>query len=241
MPLVPRLSPPVPCTPARQMRWQVWSGCGLVSVGLSRVVNGALIGSLACVLWATGASPALAEKADRTKPMVLEADKRGTVDAQKQSTVFTGNVVITQGTLQIRAERVEIQEGKEGFRTAVAFGVAQQPAFFKQKRDGVDENVEGTAERIEFDEKNDTLRLSGNPVVRRLRGPQLADEITGNLITWDNRTEVFTVDGGARTPANPSGRVRMLLSPRSEASAPAAAASGPGKPTGAARPGAASK
>jgi lipopolysaccharide export system protein LptA len=210
-------------------------------MGLNRVVNSALIGSLACVLWAAGAGAALAEKADRSKPMVLEADKRGTVDAQKQSTVFTGNVVITQGTLQIRAERVEIQEGKEGFRTAVAFGAAQQPAFFKQKRDGVDENVEGTAERIEFDEKNDTLRLSGNPVVRRLRGPQLADEITGNLITWDNRTEVFTVDGGARTPANPSGRVRMLLSPRSEASAPAAAASSPGKPTGAARPGAASK
>jgi len=241
MPLEPPLSAPVPCTPAPQFGWQVWSGCGLISVGLSRVVNCALIGSLACVLWATGAGLALAEKADRSKPMVLEADKRGTVDAQKQSTVFTGNVVITQGTLQIRAERVEIQEGKEGFRTAVAFGVAQQPAFFKQKRDGVDENVEGTAERIEFDEKNDTLRLSGNPVVRRLRGPQLADEITGNLITWDNRTEVFTVDGGARTPANPSGRVRMLLSPRSEASAPAAAASSPGKPTGAARPGAASK
>jgi len=241
MPLVPPLSSPVPCTPAPAVGWQVWSGCVSVSVDLSRVVNVALIGSLACVLWATGSGLALAEKADRSKPMVLEADKRGTVDAQKQSTVFTGNVVITQGTLQIRAERVEIQEGKEGFRTAVAFGVAQQPAFFKQKRDGVDENVEGTAERIEFDEKNDTLRLSGNPVVRRLRGPQLADEITGNLITWDNRTEVFTVDGGARTPANPSGRVRMLLSPRSEASAPAAAASGPGKPTGAARSGAASK
>ena len=101
--------------------------------------------------------------------------------------------------------------------------------------------VEGTAERIEFDEKSDTLRLSGNPIVRRLRGPQLADEITGNLITWDNRTEVFTVDGGARTPANPSGRVRMLLSPRNEAPAPAVPASGPGKAPGAARSGPATK
>lgn len=176
----------------------------------------------AALLTVAGSGLALAEKADRSKPMVLEADKRGTVDAQKQTTVFTGNVVITQGTLQIRAERVEVQEGKEGFRTAVAFGSALQPAFFKQKRDGIDESVEGTAERIDFDEKNDTLRLSGNPIVRRLRGPQLADEITGTLITWDNRTEVFTVDGGSRTAANPSGRVRMLLSPRSEAAAPGA-------------------
>jgi len=227
-----RLLPPLSTLSRPDLRGRSWRQARALTL---------LAGVFAGLLWAANPGMALAEKADRSQPIVVEADKRGTVDTQKQITVFTGNVVITQGTLQIRAERVEIQEGKEGFRTAVAFGVAQQPAFFKQKRDGVDENVEGTAERIEFDEKNDTLRLSGNPVVRRLRGPQLADEITGNLITWDNRTEVFTVDGGARTPANPSGRVRMLLSPRSEASAPAAAASSPGKPTGAARPGAASK
>ena len=180
-------------------------------------------------LLAAGGGLVRAEKADRSKPIVLEADKRGTVDTQKQTTVFTGNVVITQGTLQIRADRVEVQEAQDGYRTAVAFGSAQQPAFFKQKRDGVEETVEGTGERIDFDEKTDTLKLSGNPIVRRMRGPQMADEITGNLITWDNRTELFTVDGGARTAANPSGRVRMLLSPRSAASAPAAASSAPAK------------
>jgi lipopolysaccharide export system protein LptA len=201
----------------------------------------------AVLLTAVLASPslALAEKADRSKPIVLEADKRGTVDAQKQTTVFTGNVVITQGTLQIRAERVELQETQDGYRTAVAFGSAQQPAFFKQKRDGSEETVEGTAERIDFDEKSDTLRLTGNPVVRRMRGPQMADEITGTLITWDNRTELFTVDGGAKTAANPTGRVRMLLSPRQAASSPAAAASAPPKvpspPTAARSAGAASK
>ncbi len=199
----------------------------------------------ASFLLAAACGPALAEKADRNKPIVLEADKRGTVDAQKQTTVFTGNVVITQGTLQIRAERVEVQEGQDGYRNAVAFGSAQQPAFFKQKRDGVEETVEGTAERIDFDEKADTLRLTGNPVVRRMRGAQMADEITGTLITWDNRTEFFTVDGGAKTPANPTGRVRMLLSPRQAASGPAASASGvsgtpgssgPAKATNAANP-----
>lgn len=189
----------------------------------------------ASLLLATACGPALAEKADRTKPIVLEADKRGTVDAQKQTTVFTGNVVITQGTLQIRAERVEVQEAQDGYRNAVAFGSAQQPAFFKQKRDGVDETVEGTAERIDFDEKADTLRLTGNPVVRRMRGAQMADEITGTLITWDNRTEFFTVDGGAKTPANPTGRVRMLLSPRQAASSPAPSAAGVSGPSGPAK------
>jgi lipopolysaccharide export system protein LptA len=174
------------------------------------------------MLWATGPGTVLAEKADRSQPIVVEADKRGTVDTQKQVTVFTGNVVITQGTLQVRGDRVEIQEGQDKFRTAVAFGSAQRPAFFKQKR-------EATAERIDFDEKNDTLRLTGNPVVRRMLDAKMIDEVTGTLITWDNRTEFFTVDGGAPTTANPSGRVRMLLSPRQAASSPAAAASSPAK------------
>jgi len=179
-------------------------------------------------------------------PVNFSAD-HGELQGKANRAILAGNVVITQGTLQIRAERVEVQEGQEGYRNAVAFGSAQQPAFFKQKRDGVEETVEGTAERIDFDEKNDTLRLSGNPVVRRMRGAQMADEITGTLITWDNRTEFFTVDGGAKTPANPTGRVRMLLSPRQAASSPAAAASGPPKAANAApagtpaNPGTASK
>jgi lipopolysaccharide export system protein LptA len=179
----------------------------------------------AAVVLAASPGPALAEKADRSQPIVVEADKRGTVDTQKQFTVFTGNVVITQGTLQVRADRVEIQETQDKFRTAVAFGSAQRPAFFKQKREGTEETVEGTAERIDFDEKSDTLRLTGNPVVRRMLNAKMIDEVTGTLITWDNRTEFFTVDGGAPSAANPSGRVRMLLSPRQAASAPAASAS----------------
>jgi len=210
------------------------SGTHCVRVARWRRCNANRLGAalVASMLLGAGGEMAWAEKADRNKPIVLEADKRGTVDAQKQTTVFTGNVVITQGTLQIRAERVEVQEGQDGYRNAVAFGSAQQPAFFKQKRDGVEETVEGTAERIDFDEKNDTLRLSGNPVVRRMRGAQMADEITGTLITWDNRTEFFTVDG---------------LSPRQAASSPAAAASGQPKAANAApagtpaNPGTASK
>jgi lipopolysaccharide export system protein LptA len=181
----------------------------------------------AALLLAAYPGLARAEKADRSQPIVVEADKRGTVDTQKQFTVFTGNVVITQGTLQVRADRVEIQEAQDKFRTAVAFGSAQRPAFFKQKREGTEETVEGTAERIDFDEKSDTLRLTGNPVVRRMLNAKMIDEVTGTLITWDNRTEFFTVDGGAPTVASPSGRVRMFLSPRQAASAPAASASAP--------------
>ena len=187
------------------------------------------------VLVALAGPSVQAEKADRAKPMSIEADKPGTVDLQRQVVIFNGNVVISQGTMVLRAERVELRERPDGYREAMAIGSAERPASFRQKRDGVDETVEGAAERIEFDARTDTLRLAGNAAVRRLRGSVLADEITGSLITWDNTNELFKVTGGAASPANPTGRVRAVFAPRedSAASAPKAADPVPLKPSSA--------
>ena len=181
--------------------------------------------ALALTLWAgLAAAPAQAEKADRSKPWVIEADRDGVLDLQRQVLVYSGNVVITQGSMILRAERIEMREMPDGYRAASALGSAARPASWRQKRDSVDETVEGTADRIEFDGRADTLRFLGNGAVRRLRGGTLADEITGASIVWDNTAEVFKVEGGATSAANPTGRVRAVLSPRAEpaASAPAA-------------------
>ena len=182
---------------------------------------------LAALLLATTvlcAAPVHAERADRNKPMSIEADQPGSVDLQRQIVIFNGNVVITQGTMLLRADKVELRERPDGYREAKAIGTAERPASFRQKRDGVDETVEGVAERIEFDAKTDTLRFVGNAAVRRLRAGVLADEITGSLITWDNTNELFKVTGGAVTPNNPTGRVRAVLAPREESAASAASA-----------------
>ncbi len=162
-----------------------------------------------------------AEKADRTKPMVVEADKEGVLDLQRQVLVYTGNVVISQGTMILRADRVELREMPDGYRAATAIGSAGRPAQWRQKRDNVDETVEGSAERIEFDGRADTLRFVGNGSVRRLRGGAVADEITGAQILWDNTSEFFKVEGGAVSATNPTGRVRAVLSPRAEGTASA--------------------
>jgi len=181
--------------------------------------------AFALTLWAgLAAAPAQAEKADRSKPWVIEADRDGVLDLQRQVLVYSGNVVITQGSMILRAERIEMREMPDGYRAASALGSAARPASWRQKRDSVDETVEGTADRIEFDGRADTLRFLGNGAVRRLRGGTLADEITGASILWDNTAEVFKVEGGATSAANPTGRVRAVLSPRVEpaASAPPA-------------------
>ena len=179
-------------------------------------------------LLAAGLGAAWAEKADRSKPMTLESDQPCTLSLLKQTSVCSGNVVISQGTLQIRADRLELRESPEGYQMAQATGVAGKPASYRQKRDGSDEFVEGQAQRIDYDSRAGTLRFDGAAVVRRLRGPVVADEIQGALILWDSTAESFNVQGGTATATNPGGRVRAVITPR----APADGASAPEVGTG---------
>lgn len=155
-----------------------------------------------------------AETADRGKPMNIEADT-GRYDDLKQLGTFSGNVIVSKGTMSIRANQIEVRKSPEGYQTGVATGGPNGLATFRQKRDGVDEYLEGQAERVEYDERANRVTLSKRAVVRRYRGGTMADETAGNQITYDLAGEVFSVVGGAgATPENPGGRVRATIAPR---------------------------
>jgi len=184
---------------------------------------------IAAALLLLAAGAAHAERADRFKPLNVEADLPGKIDLINQFVVFNGNVVVTKGTMVIRAARIEVRETPDGYHTAVAIGSPGRPATFRQKRDGVDEYIEGEAERLEYDGKTDTVRFVNHASVRRLRGATVADEITGNLVTYDGIAEVFSVSGGATpTASNPGGRVRAVLTPREGTPAAQAASAAAG-------------
>jgi lipopolysaccharide export system protein LptA len=178
------------------------------------------------------ASSAMAERADRAKPMNVEADSLR-YDDLRQASVFTGRVVVTKGTIVIRGARVEVKQDAEGYQFGVVTAEAGKQAFFRQKRESIDEFIEGEAQTIEYDGKADRVKFIGKAEMRRYRGATLNDEITGSLITYDNTNDVFNVDGGpaGSTSSNPGGRVRATLAPRGNAAAPAA----PAAPASAAR------
>ncbi len=164
---------------------------------------------LAAALLAMLLSPcAHAELADRDKPVNIEAD-RLSIDDKKKESVFEGNVTMTQGTLTLRADRVFVRQDGEGFNHAIAFG---RPASFKQKREGTDEYIEGFAERMEYDGKQDKVQLFTNAHVKKG-----IDEVKGDYISYDAVTEYYQVIGGgpaAATAANPQGRVRAVIQPK---------------------------
>ncbi len=168
-----------------------------------------------CVLAAL-ALPASAEKADRDKPVNLEAD-RVTIDDAKQIATFEGNVVLSQGTMQIRGDRMVVRQDKDGFKQGTTWG---GPASFRQKREGYDEYIEGWAERIEYDGRIETLQMFDRAQLKRGQ-----DEVRGNYISYDARTEFFQVTGGttnATAPGAPEGRVRAVIQPKSKENPPAA-------------------
>ncbi len=191
-----------------------------------------LLAALVCPLGA-----AHAEKADRAKPMNIEADALRH-DELKQTSVFSGRVVMTKGTIVLRGARLDVRQDAEGYQHGVVTAEAGQRAFFRQKRDTLpgapDEYIEGEGEVIEYDGKADKVRFITRAELRRYRGNALSDEITGAVIVYSNLTDVFTVDGQRSTGTNAAGdapaaggRVRAVLAPKDPpagaAGAPAAA------------------
>lgn len=169
-----------------------------------------------------------AEKADSTKPMNIEADQLRH-DELDQTSVFTGNVVVTKGTIVLRGSKLEVRQDNDGYQTGVVTGSADKRAFFRQKRDTApgapDEFIEGEGATIRYDGKADSVRFSTRAELRRYRAGDLSDQITGDVVVYNNTSDVFTVDGknAGKNPGEAggsSGRVRAVLAPRDGALPP---------------------
>ena len=183
---------------------------------------------LLCSAFALLTGVASAEKADRNKPINVESDALR-YDDLKQTSVFTGRVVLTKGSIIIRGAQLEVREDPEGYQFGLVTAEPGKLAFFRQKREGVDEYIEGESETIEYDGRADVVKLIKNARLRRLRGATLADEVTGAVINYNNATEVFTVNGSvAKSGSGSGGRVRAMLTPKAEAVPATPAASQPG-------------
>ncbi|MEW6590080.1 MAG: lipopolysaccharide transport periplasmic protein LptA [Pseudomonadota bacterium] len=155
--------------------------------------------------------PAHAEKADRDKPVNLEADSV-TLDDIRKVSVYQGNVILSQGTLMLRADRVQVTQSEAGLDKVVATG---RPVAFRQKLDGRDETIEGFADRIEYNGGTSQLELIGQARLRRG-----SDELRGARISYNANTELYQVAG--RTDATaPTGRVRAVIRPKPRADQPA--------------------
>ena len=157
-------------------------------------------------------SLALAESADRDKPIDLEADSVK-VDDAKQISTYSGNVILTQGTLIIRAGKLIVREDSAGFQHSTSLG---NPTTFKQKREGKNEYMEGSAQRIEYDGRMDKVQLFTKAWVKRGE-----DIVHGDYISYDANAEYAEVIGGTKTVdgTTTNGRVHAIIQPKNKKAA----------------------
>jgi len=167
---------------------------------------------VAAFIAALAAAPASAELTDRDRPVNIESDRMN-ADDSKKTAVFEGHVVLTQGTLTIRADRLSIRQDKEGFQYGVAEG---NPAMFRQKRDGGD-YIDGEAQRIEYDGRAERVQFFERARLHRDAG----DDVRGNYISYDSRSQYFTVQSAKEAGTQGSGesRVRVVIMPKKAESA----------------------
>jgi lipopolysaccharide export system protein LptA len=159
---------------------------------------------------------AFAESADRNQPIELEADSVTVNDAKKIST-YSGNVILTQGSLVIHAEKLVVREDEQGFQHSTSTG---NPSTFKQKREGKNEYMEGSAQRIEYDGRMDKVQLYTRASVKRGE-----DIVRGDYISYDANAEYAEVLGGVKSESGgpSSGRVKAIIQPKNKQVQPSVA------------------
>jgi lipopolysaccharide export system protein LptA len=165
-------------------------------------------------LYASMPQLAMAEQADRNKPTNIEADV-ATVDQNNRVKTLEGNVILMQGTMRLVAQRMVVKEDDEGYIKAEIFGGGAAQVAFRQKREGSEDYMEGYADRAEFDDRADTLKLYSKA---RLKNG--ADELKGEYIYYNSATEVVqarnSIPNGkpASESVPPAGRVNITIQPR---------------------------
>lgn len=168
---------------------------------------------LICLLGLSLAHPVFAERADRGKPVNIEADKVN-VDDRNKVHVFEGNVVLIQGSLTIRSAKLVVTQDADGFQKSVSSGGQGGLARIRQKREGKDDYVEGEAERIEYDSREEKSRLYNRAWIK-----SAGDEVRGQYIEYDGYSENYSVTNGSGNNTSPSstGRVTATIQPKGTA------------------------
>ncbi|OSI13358.1 lipopolysaccharide transport periplasmic protein LptA [Neisseria canis] len=149
------------------------------------------------------AAPSYALESDRSKPIEIEADQ-GTLDQKNQTTTFSGNVVIKQGTMYIRAGSVTVSKDANGNQFMKAGG---SPVKFGQQLEKGGK-VDGQANNVEYASDTGVVRLVGNAKVTRG-----GDKAEGESIVYNTRTEVYTVSGSKAVSGKSGKRVTVVIQP----------------------------
>jgi lipopolysaccharide export system protein LptA len=164
--------------------------------------------SLLLLAVAALAGHAHAKSSDRNQTLNTESDTSDCRLVDNAPCILSGNVKITQGTLDIQAARADFTIRDSDISFVKLTG---SPARMSQEMDDGG-RINATASRIDYDRSNDTLVLTGGASIQQPGQGSIASErIVYNMVTGQ-------IQGGG---GNTGGRVRLQFEPRNRAAQPA--------------------
>ncbi|MBU3605653.1 lipopolysaccharide transport periplasmic protein LptA [Polynucleobacter sp. MWH-Creno-3A4] len=158
-----------------------------------------------------------AEKADRDKPLILEAEKVSVNDVQ-QVYDLNGQILLIKGTIVVTGEDGHIQVDPEGYEFVDVKGSQNTIASFRQRREGPeDEFMQGTANQVAYNAKTEILTLTGDANLKRLLNVQMLDQLRGWKIEYDDVKQYYRVTPPQDAKPDDLPLARAILSPRRKA------------------------
>lgn len=155
-----------------------------------------------CLLVAMAvATDAGARSSDRQLPMEMSADAGDAVLTDDGESTISGNVVITQGTLRLEADKAVITRSK-GVTSKIT--LVGNPVRMQQMNDQ-NELMKARARQIVYLISAEQLSLTGGVVVDQPRG-----SMRGETIRYDLAT-------GRMTAGGDGSRIQMRLEPKPDA------------------------
>jgi len=151
-------------------------------------------------------------------PDVLVLSDTLTYDDVKKVSVFTGNVVLTRGTMTLRAHTLRLREDAQGNQFGSATAAQDGQVFVRQENQETFEVIEAKGARAEYNSQTEEIEMIGQAVVTRLICGKPFDTISGARVIYRQKTDTYEAHGGANS-AGPGGRVRSLAQPRAKINA----------------------
>lgn len=151
---------------------------------------------------------------DRDQPINLEAD-HANIDDLKGISIYTGNVILTQGSMVIKSSKLTLYNNKNNeLEKAVAVGTDKKLATFKQRPEGKDQDLKARSKTMIYFLNKEKIHLLKKAYVW-----QAGDTFSGDKIIYDTKHETViasSIKSKNGQSVSSGGRVRVTIQPKSK-------------------------
>jgi lipopolysaccharide export system protein LptA len=179
----------------------------------------------ALAVLALALQPVMAKQSDRNEPINVVSKTTDATQGDTGLAIFTGSVVITQGTLKVTGNIAHVYMDKDNnIVRAVVDGTPGTPATIHELDDNGN-NIDGHSANLDYQVQQNVAILTGNAYIKQ----QGRGEANGDKLVYNTDTSNITGTSNGDNVV----KMQFLPKPKPPAGTPATPAAAPAKPAAA--------